>query len=73
MFLVLRSATPPFARLAGMMTVKCVLAPRSLVLIMHAFAFEFAREDFSRRGSRLAFGFRTTGLSTRRFHATGFC
>ena len=28
---------------------------------------------FSRRGSRLAFGFRATGLSTLRFHATGFC
>ena len=27
---------------------------------------------FSRRGSRLAFGFRATGLSTLRFHATGF-
>ena len=27
----------------------------------------------SRRGSRLAFGFRATGLSTLRFHATGFC
>ena len=41
---------------------------------MHAFAFGFAREDlhwvlrlFCWRGSRLAFGFRVTGLSTSRF------
>ena len=104
---------PPFARLAGMMTVKRVLAPLASCLIMHTlpsallvrtftgFSGSLAEEVapclrlsrdrtfrlrlshvrtllgdlrlFSRRGSRLAFGFRATGLPTLRSQATGFC
>ena len=105
---------PPFARLAGMMTVKRVLAPPascfnyarlclricsrrhargSSALLPERFvpSLRLSRDRtfhpslscdrillgdlrlFSRRGSRLAFGFRATGLSTLRFHATGFC
>ena len=70
----------PSARLAWMMTVKRALAPPASCFNYARLAFGFAHKDFHRvlrlfcrRGSRLAFGFCATGLSTLRFHATGFC
>ena len=78
-FLVLRSATPLHSTGRDDDCETCY-SPSGLVLIMHAFSSGFAREGLHkvlrlscREGSRLAFGFRATGLSTLRFHATGFC
>ena len=45
---VLRRDTPPFARLAGMMTVKQVLAPPATCINYSRLAFGFARKDFHR-------------------------
>ena len=43
---VLRSATSPFARLVGMMTVKRVLVPPASCFNYVRLAFGFARKDF---------------------------
>ena len=72
-------APPPFARLAGMMTCGLLLnvaCLRGLVPSLRRQGFPPVApavgfllgylQLFSRRGSRLAFGFRATGLSTRR-------